>query len=176
MNKNKEKQLKAILKILFILSDGEPHKISDIMENHISSKTFYNQFLKIFGSLIERSKAGEYPVYYKATPTLIRRIFQIKYLESAWEDLKEQFLVTKDIPKAVKTINGLTDVSLIWALSDIQEMDFNIVNSEQLEEYFDFFVWSTYEHLTLNLAKLCMETKILKDVNFEEVAKKLLES
>jgi hypothetical protein len=180
MNNNTELANQARDSLLRVLSDGKWHQAKDLkIETCMSSKTLYKKLeqLKPFYDKETREEGKLKPtVYYRANPTLMRMLFQIEYNESAWEDLKEEFLETKDFSKALRTVDNLTHTSLIIALLDIQNKTFDATNPTTLELFLDSSVWSTYQQLTLNLVDLCVNTKIIDEVNFAEVAKKLTEN
>jgi hypothetical protein len=180
MNHNTALANQARASLLRVLSDGNWHQAKDLKsETHISSRTIYKKLeqLKPFCDKETREEGKLKPtVYYRANPTLMRIIFQTKYSESAWQDIREQFLETKDFAKALKTIDTLTHKTLIMAFLDIQNKTFNATNPEMLELFLESFVWNTYQQLTLSLADICINAKIINEINFVEVAKKLMEN
>lgn len=180
MNSNIELANKARDSLLRVLSDGKWHQAKDLkLESHMSSKTLYKKLdqLKAFYDKETREEGKLKPtVYYRANPSLMRMLFQIEYNQSAWADLKEQFLETKDFSKALKTIDTLTHASLIIALIDIQSKTFDAKNPTTLKLFLDSSIWSTYQNLTLSLVDLCVNTEIINEINFEELAKKLAEN
>jgi DNA-binding HxlR family transcriptional regulator len=163
--------------IIQILSDGKKHKYGEILERtKFSSKTLADHLKELKPYLEKTEDENDLRIkYYRANPTLMRMLFQVKYLESASEDLRKEFLETKDLSTAIKNINTLTNVNLMMAFTDIKSNALHADNPDILETYFEFLVWSTYEQLTLSLANLCIKTKILADIDLAEATKKLTE-
>jgi hypothetical protein len=173
-NGNVKKARKARNSLLKVLSDGKWHQAKELrLETHVSSKTLYKKLeqLKPYIETQKRTEKGQLKptVHYRANELLVKIFFQTSFIQSGWEDLKKQFLDTKDFSQAIRTINTLTNASLLLAFSDIQNKIFDTSDSEMLETFLDSFAWSMYENLTLNLADLCIKTKEIDSIDFTKV-------
>jgi DNA-binding MarR family transcriptional regulator len=167
-------------KILGVLKDGKSHQFSEILNVTKMSRRILAQHLRELRNkqLVEKEEdKDDFRLkHYRASATLRSMFSQAELINAGLIDIANLFLKTRDLSLAIKGINALTNANMIIALSNIQSKNLDVTNPENIENFLELFVWSTYENLTLNLVNLCITSNLINDIDFEEVAKKLAEN
>ena len=166
-------------KILEVLKDGQQHQYSEILNKTKLSRRIVSKHLKELKrkQLIDReeSKDDLRLKYYKTTPTFTELYFQANIIDSSWLDIKNEFTQTRDLSLAITRINYFANFCMIKILLHIQNKEIDFNSPDTLETFLEFFLWNLYQTLTLNLVTLCIDSKILNEINLVEITKKLME-
>lgn len=154
--------------ILKVLMDEQPHKFQEISEKAKISKVTLWEHLKALKLLLEKTEdTTTYPhqILYKANPILITEFKRSLTVETAWEEIKENYLMKekltfRDLKTAIEDINVITNAFLEIILVDLLTSEDLRKNSEGIYLLLETFVWESYKELTLKLIEQ-LKNKVL---------------
>jgi hypothetical protein len=168
--RTKIKNTQAIVRVLI---DKEWHRYKEIKEKTKLTSPTLSAHLKELKPLLDRkTDKTRYPplVYYKINKIFALELARILTLKITWEEIKEEFLKTKDLSSILEDINAITNEFLFDMIVGIKYNKKLREDREIIYLFLEMVVWESYRTLTWNL--IDTTRKIIDDIDLNKLITK----